>query len=81
MTTGINVALTIQAFVGKVMSLHFNMLSGFVIAFLPKSKHLLILWLQSPSTVIVESRKIKLAIVSTFVPSHAAIHGVTKSHT
>ena len=59
MTTGKTTALTIQAFVGKVMSLHFNMLSGFVIAFLPKSKHLLILWLQSPSTVILEPKKMK----------------------
>ena len=53
MTTGKIIALTGWTFVGKVMSLLFNMLSGFAIAFLPRTKHLLILWLQSPSTVIV----------------------------
>ena len=53
------IALTRQTFVGKIMSLLFNTLSRFVIAFLPNSKHLLILWLQSPSTVILEPRKIK----------------------
>ena len=53
MTTGRNIALTRQTFVGKVMSLVFNMLSTLVIAFLPRSKYLLILWLQSPSTVIL----------------------------
>ena len=58
MTTGKVIALTIHTFVGKVMSLLFNMLSRFVIAFLPKSGHLLISWLQSPA-VILESRKIK----------------------
>ena len=52
MTTGKIIALTIRTFVSKVMSLFFNILSGFVIAFLPRSKHLLILWLQSSSTVI-----------------------------
>ena len=59
MTTGKTIALTRQAFVDKVMSLLFNMLSRFVIAFLPRSKHLLISWLQSPSAVILESKKIK----------------------
>ena len=59
MTPGKTITLTIWTFVSKVMSLLFNMLSWFVIAFLPKSKHLLISWLQSPSTVILESRKIK----------------------
>ena len=54
MTTGKNIALTRQTFVGKVMSLVFNMLSRLVITFLPRSKHLLISWLQSPSAVIVE---------------------------
>ena len=54
MTTGKTIALTIQTFVGKVMSLLFNMLSQLVIAFLPRSKHLLISWLQSPSAVILE---------------------------
>ena len=60
MTTGKIIALTIQAFVGKVMSLHFNILSRFVIAFLPRRKRLLISWLQSPSTVILEPKKIKV---------------------
>ena len=69
MTTGKIIALTIQTFAGKVMSLLFNMLSVFVIAFLPRSKHLLILWLQSPSAVILEPKKIKSAPVSTFSPS------------
>ena len=60
MTTGKTIALTIQTFVGKVMSLLFNMLSRLVIAFLPRSEHLLILWLQSSSTVILEPKKIKI---------------------
>ena len=59
MTTGKTIALTIQTFVGKVMSLLFNILSRFVIAFLPRSKHLLISWLQSPSTVILKPKKKK----------------------
>ena len=59
MTTGKTIALTRQNFVGKVMSLLFNMLSRLVIAFLPRSKRLLISWLQSPSAVILEPRKIK----------------------
>ena len=58
MTTGKTIALTRQTFVGKVMSLLFNMLSRFVIAFLPRSKRLLISWLQSPSAVILEPKKI-----------------------
>ena len=58
MTIGKTIALTVQTFVGKVMSLLFNMLSRFVIAFLPRSKHLLISWLQSPSSVILEPKKI-----------------------
>ena len=58
MTTGKTIALTRQTFVDKVMSLLFNMLSRLVIAFLPRSKHLLILWLQSPSVVILEPPKI-----------------------
>ena len=58
-TTGKNIALTLRTFVGKVMSLLFNILSRYVIAFLPRSKHLLISRLQSPSTVILESKKIK----------------------
>ena len=64
MTTGKTIALTRQIFVGKVMSLLFNMLSRLVIAFLPRSKRLLISWLQSPSVVILEPRKIKSATVS-----------------
>ena len=58
MTTGKTIALTRQTFVGKVMSLLFNMLSRLVIAFLPRSKRLLLSWLQSPSAVILEPRKI-----------------------
>ena len=65
MTTGKTIALTIWTFVGKVMTLLFNKLSKFVITFLPRSKHyLLILWLQSPSTVILEPKKIKSVNVS-----------------
>ena len=65
MTTGKTIALTRQTLVGKVMSLLFKMLSRLVITFLPRSKHLLISWLQSPSAVILESKKIKSATVST----------------
>ena len=68
MTTGKSTALTIQTFVGKVMSLLYNTLSRFVIAFFPRSKHLLILRLQSPSTVILEPKKIKSVTVSIFTP-------------
>ena len=64
MTTGKTIALTRQTFVGKVMSLLFNMLSRLVITLLPRSKRLLISWLQSPSAVILESKKIKSATVS-----------------
>ena len=64
MTTVKTIALTRRTFVGKVMSLPFNMLSRLVIAFLPRSKHLLILWLQSPSAVILEPRKTKSVTVS-----------------
>jgi len=66
MTTGKIIVLTIQTFASKVMSLLFNMLSMFVIAFLPKSKCLLISWLQSPSAVILETKKIKSVTVSIF---------------
>ena len=59
MTTGKTIVLTIQTFVGKVMSQLLNMLSRFVIAFLPVSKCLLISWVESPSAVILESKKIK----------------------
>ena len=68
MTTG-KVALSIQTFVGRVMFLLFNTLSRFVIALLPRSKRLLILWLRSLSTVILEPKTIKSATVSTFSPS------------
>ena len=64
MTTRKNIALTTQTFVGKVMSLLFNMLSRFVIAFLPRGKLLLTSWLQSPSAVILEPKKIKSVTVS-----------------
>ena len=63
-TTGKTVALTRQTFAGKVMSLLFDMLSRLVITFLPRSKHLLISWLQSPSAVILEPKKIKSNTVS-----------------
>jgi len=69
MTTGKTIALTVQIFVGNVMSLLFNMLSRLVIAFLPKSKHLLISWLQSPSAVILEPPKIKSVTVSIVSPT------------
>ena len=66
MTTGKAIALTRWTFLGKVMSLLFNMLSRFVIVFLPKSKCLLISWLESPSGVILEPKKIKSVTASTF---------------
>ena len=68
MTSGKTIALTRQTFVRKVMSLLFNILSRLVIAFLLRSKCLLISWLQSPSTVILEPKKIKSVTVSTFPP-------------
>ena len=64
MTTGKTIALSRQTFVDKVMSLFFNMLSRLVITFLPRSKHLFISWLQSPSSVILEPKKIKSLTVS-----------------
>ena len=69
MTTGKTIALTRQTFVGKIMSLLLNMLSRLVITFLPRSKRLLISWLQSPSAVILEPPKIKSDTVSTVSPS------------
>ena len=69
MTTGKTIALTRQVFFGKVMSLLFNMLSRLLIAFLPRSKHLLISRLQSPSAVILEPKKIKSVSVSIVSPS------------
>jgi len=68
-TTGKTIALTSWTIVGKVMSLPFNMLSRPVIALLPKSKRLLISWLQSPAAVIMEPKKIKSLIVSIVCPS------------
>ena len=69
MITGKAIALTRWIFVGKVMFLLFNMLSRLVIAFLPRSKRLLISWLQSPSAVILEPEKIKSVTVSVVSPS------------
>ena len=69
LTTGKTIALTRQTFFGKVMSVLFNMLSRLVITFFPRSKRLFISWLQSPSAVILEPRKIKSATVSTVYPS------------
>ena len=68
-TTGKTIALIIWNFVGNIMSLLFNMLSRLVIVFLPKSKHLLISWLQPPSTVILEPKKIKSVTVSIISPN------------
>ena len=76
MTTGKTIALTRWTFAGKVMSLVFNMLSRLVITFLPRSKHLLISWLQSPTAVIFEPPKIKSATVYTVSPSIS--HEVTR---
>ena len=69
MTTGKTIALTRQTFVSKVMSLLFNMLSRLVIAFFPRSKHLLISWLQLPSAVILEPKKMRSITVSIVSPS------------
>ena len=77
MTTGKTTALTRQTFVGKVMCLLFNMLSRLVIAFLPRSKHLLISWLQSPSAVILEPPKVKSITISIVSPS--ICHEVTNT--
>ena len=74
MTTGKTIALTRWTLAGKVMSQLFNMQSRLVIAFLPRSNHLLISWLQSPSAVILETRKVKSATVSALSPS--ICHGV-----
>ena len=68
MTTGKTITLTRQSLVGQVMSLLFNMLSRLVISFLPRSKHLLITWLKSPSAVLLEPKKIKSATVSISPP-------------
>ena len=69
MTTGKTIALTRRTFVGKVLFLLFNMLSRLIITFLPRSKHLLISWLQSPSAVILEPPKIKSDTVPNVSPS------------
>ena len=69
MTTGKTIALTRQTFVSKVMSLLFNVLSGFVITFFPGSRYLLSSWLQSPSAVILEPPKMKSLTVSIVSPS------------
>ena len=69
MTTGKTIAFTRWTFVGKVMSLLFSMLSRLVIAFLSRSKHLLISWLQSPSAVILKPKKIKSVTVTIVSPS------------
>ena len=76
MTIGKTIALTSQTFVGKVMSLLFSMLSRLVIAFLSRSKHLLISWLQPPSTVIFKPKKIKSVIVSPSKETQTHIHQV-----
>ena len=69
MTTGKTIALTIQTFVSKVMSLFFNMLSRLIIAFLPRSNHLLISWLQAPFAVVWEPKKVKSVTVFIVLPS------------
>ena len=81
MTTGKTTALTRWTFVGKVMSRLFNMLSRLVITFLPRSKRLLVSWLQSPSAVILEPKKIKSETVSTVSPSisHEVMGGVLEA--
>ena len=78
-TTGKTIALTRWTFVDKVMSLPFNMLSRLIITFLPRSKCLLISWLQSPSAVILEPRKIKSATISTVSPSICHLIHIGKS--
>ena len=78
MTTGKTIALTIWTFVGNVMSLFFNMMSRFVKAFLRKNKCLLISWLQSPSPVILEPKKLKSITASTFSP--AVCHDVMRPY-
>ena len=80
MTAGKTIALTIWTYVGKMMSLFFNMLSSFVITFLPRSRHLLISWLQSPSAVILESKKIKSITASIFIHFYLPWSDGTKCH-
>ena len=76
MTSGKTTALTRQTFVSKVMSLFFNMLSRWVIAFLPRGKHLLISWMRLPSVVILEPPKIKSVTVSIASPSNCQVMGL-----
>ena len=80
MTTGKTIALTRWNFISKVMSLLFNMLSRFVTAFLPRSKRLLISWLQLPSTVILEPKKMKFDTVFTFPPIYLSSSDGTGYH-
>ena len=80
MTTGKTIALTIWTFVSQVMSLPFNMLSRIIIAFLPRSKHLLTSWIQSSSEIILEAKKIKSATVSIFIPIHLLWSNGTRCH-
>ena len=80
MTTGKTIALTIWASVSKVMFLLFKTLSSFVIAFLPKSKHLLISWLQSSSTVILDLKKVKSFTLSKFFPIYFPWSYRTRCH-
>ena len=78
MTTGKTIVLTRRTFVGKVMSLLFNMLSRLVIVFLPRSKCHLISWLQSPSAVILEPKKIKSVTVSIVSPSEMQVESLVR---
>ena len=80
MTTGKTIALTRQTFVGKVMSLFFNMLSRLVITFLPRSKHLLISWLQSPSAVILEPPQNKVSHCFHCLPTYLPWSDGTRCH-
>ena len=80
LTTGQTITLTRQTFVGKVMSLLFNMLSRLVITFLPRSKHLLISWLQSPSAVILEPKKVKFDTASTVSPCLSQLIIIENEH-
>ena len=80
MTTGKTIALTRWTFVGKVMFLLFNMLPKLVITFLPRSKHLLISWLQSPSAVILEHPKIKIKSLTVSIVTPSICHEVMGLH-
>ena len=81
MTIGKTILLSIQTFVGKVISLLFNMLSGFVIAFLPSNSHLLISWVHSPSTVILDPKKILIKSVTASISSSGPSFSVSISVT